>query len=86
MASLLGACKYCDCHILISCFKVVLGSGQMRNLISSDDFLKVSVNLHFSNRNKYKTTKATPTKHGVHQVQCILRKQIEPFYENSFYF
>ena len=23
--------------------------------------------------------KATPIKHGVHQVQCILRKQIEPF-------
>ena len=33
-----------------------------------------------------KTEKATPTNHGVHQVQCILRKQIEPFSENSFYF
>ena len=33
-----------------------------------------------------KTRKATPTKHGVHQVKCILKKQIEPFSENSFYF
>ena len=38
------------------------------------------------NLNKYKTEKATPTNHGVHQVQCIYRKQIEPFSGNSFTF
>ena len=31
----------------------------------------IFLNISCSNRNKYKTTKAIPIKHGVHQVQSF---------------